>query len=93
MTPIGRLTENKNKKVDIASVIALDHMTGMKLEAGKVKEARGKEIQYVRDIHVYDKIPRSMATAKGWKIIKTRWIDINKGDDSNPIYRSRLVGK
>ena len=27
------------------------------------------------------------------KIIKTRWIDINKGDDLNPIYRSRLVGK
>ena len=28
-----------------------------------------------------------------WKIIKTRWIDINKGDDDNPVYRSRLVGK
>ena len=28
-----------------------------------------------------------------WKIIRTRWIDINKGDDENPVYRSRLVGK
>ena len=28
-----------------------------------------------------------------WKIIRTRWIDINKGDDENPNYRSRLVGK
>ena len=34
-----------------------------------------------------------MAQAKGWKIVKTRWIDINKGDDENPVYRSRLVGK
>ena len=25
--------------------------------------------------------------------IKARWIDINKGDDDNPVYRSRLVGK
>ena len=49
-----------------------------------MKEARSKEIQYVRDMRVYDKIPRSMATTKGWKIMKTRWIDINKGDDENP---------
>ena len=28
-----------------------------------------------------------------WNIISTRWIDINKGDDANPVYRSRLVGK
>ena len=26
-------------------------------------------------------------------MIKTRWIDINKGDDMAPVYRSRLVGK
>ena len=25
--------------------------------------------------------------------MKTRWIDINKGDDENPVDRSRLVGK
>ena len=28
-----------------------------------------------------------------WKVIKTRLIDNNKGDDDNPVYRSRLVGK
>ena len=27
------------------------------------------------------------------EILKSRWIDINKGDDENPVYRSRLVGK
>ena len=30
---------------------------------------------------------------KGWKVIKTRWIDINKGDREHPNYRSRLVAK
>ena len=30
---------------------------------------------------------------RGLKIIKTRWIDINKGDKENPDIRSRLVAK
>ena len=25
--------------------------------------------------------------------MQVKWIDINKGDDENPNYRSRLVGK
>ena len=90
---IGRLTEHKNKKGEVTSVLAFDDITGMKLDAGKVIEARTKEIHYVRDMRVYTKIPRAQAARKGWKIIKTRWIDINKGDDENPNYRSRLVGK
>ena len=83
-TPIGRLTEYKNKSGDVSSVLAFDDVTGMKLEAGEVIEARAKEVQYVRDMRVYDKIPRAQAARQGWKIIKTRWIDINKGDDDNP---------
>eukprot|EP00973_Karenia_brevis_P029826 4113938-Karenia_brevis.AAC.1 len=39
------------------------------------------------------KVTRTEATRRGWKIVKTRWIDINKGDDQQPLYRSRLVGK
>ena len=50
-------------------------------------------VRYIRDKSVYQKIPRTVAIRNGWKIIKTRWIDINKGDDDNPIYRSRFVGK
>ena len=30
---------------------------------------------------------------RGWEIVRSRWIDINKGDDLNPNYRSRMVGK
>ena len=36
---------------------------------------------------------RDKARENGWEIIKTRWIDINKGDDVEVAYRSRLVGK
>lgn len=29
----------------------------------------------------------------GWKVISTRWININTGDTDNPNYRSMLVVK
>ena len=88
-----RLTQHKNKAGDVTSALAWDDLTGMKLDAGKVVEARRKEVTYIRDKRVYDKIPRQQALRSKWKIIRTRWIDINKGDDENPVYRSRLVGK
>ena len=36
-------------------------------------------------------MPRSAAGNN--KVITTRWIDIDKGDDENPNYRARLVGR
>ena len=38
-------------------------------------------------------MPRAEVVRNGWKIIPTRWIDINKGEESNPNYRSRFVAK
>ena len=64
------MKEYRNKKGDISSVLAWDDLTGMKLEAGKVKEARTKEVQYLRDKRVYVKIPRSQAIRNGWKVIR-----------------------
>ena len=73
--------------------MAWDDLTGMRLDGDQVVEARQKEIEYVRKMKVWNKIPRHVAKAHGWKVIQTRWIDINKGDDEKPVYRSRLVGK
>ena len=92
-TSLRRFTEYRNKAGEVSSVPAWDDLTNMKLEAGKVKETRGKEIEYVREMRVYDKIPRHQAVRGGWKIIKTRWMYISNGDDDNPNYRSRVVGK
>ena len=50
-------------------------------------------MDHVRKMRVWRKIPRKTAQSRGWKAIQTRWIDINKGDDENPVYRSRHVGK
>jgi len=87
------ITEYRKKEGGISSVLAWDDLTGMRLDTGKVKEARAKEMQYVQDKVVYNKIPRTTAVRNGSKVVQTRWIDINKEDDDNPIYRSRLVGK
>ena len=81
---VNKFHDADKSSTEISSKIAWDDLTGMKLDAGKVKEARGKELEYIKQKGVWTKIPRSVAHARGWKIIKTRWIDVNKGDDDNP---------
>ena len=47
----------------------------------------------VSEKQVYRKISREEALRKGYPIVKVRWIDVNKGDADQPVYRSRLVAK
>ena len=72
---------------------AWDDITGERLDPREVLKARKIEMQYIRSKKVWDKIRRDEAIKKGAKIIKTRWLDINKGDAWNPNHRSRFVGK
>ena len=72
---------------------AWDDLSGQALDAEEVEKARRTELEYAHKKHVWSKVTREEAKRRGWKIIKTRWIDINKGDDRRPNYRSRLVGK
>ena len=88
-----KLSEGKKSGRTITAALAWDDLTGMSLHAGKLREARSNDVGYIRDKKVHRKTPRSQATRNGWKVIRTRWIDINKGDDINPHNRSRLVGK
>ena len=72
---------------------AWDDVTGESLDPSEVLKARALEIEYCRDKSVWIKITRAEAQRRGIKIIKTRWLDINKGDRWHPNYRSRFVGK
>ncbi|MDA8582618.1 hypothetical protein N9L68_00265 [bacterium] len=90
---LNRFIEHRNKRGEVSHILALDDMTGMNLEAGKVIDARGQDIQYVRDMRVYEEIPRAQASRSGWDLIKTRWFYLSKGDAENPNCRRRLVGK
>jgi hypothetical protein len=60
-----------------------------------VRAARALEMEYFIKMGVYEYVTRDEYARSGCrgKIIKGRWLDINKGDSVNPDYRSRFVGK
>ena len=59
-----------------------------------VLEARMRELAYFQEKGVWIKVPRSEARrVTGKPPITVRWVDVNKGDDILPRYRSRLVAR
>ena len=69
-------------------------MNGYKhLDKDSVIAARKLEINYFKKMGVYKKVPRLRARELSCKVIITKWLDTNKGDDITPNYRSRLVGR
>ena len=69
---------------------AQDDVSGVNLDPSMMRKAREVEMTFFRKMGVYTRVPRS--TVQGGKIIKTRWVDVNKGDSEKSDYRSRLVG-
>ena len=68
-----------------------DDLTGQLLKDTLVEEARSKELH---SKGVWMKVPKSSARAQtGRPPISVRWVDVNKGDDMVPNYRSRLVAR
>ena len=73
---------------------AFDDITGEELDHREVRKARELEVSEVHKHEVYVKTPIKTCWDKTGKApIKTRWIDINKGDEVHPDYRSRFVAK
>ncbi len=71
-----------------------DDLTGQVLRDDLVIEARAKELDYFHSKGVWLKVPRSRARCvTGRPPISVRWVDVNKGDEANPNYRSRLVAR
>ena len=70
-----------------------DDITGYAMDQEKAIAARKLEMDFFRKMNVYTKVPRREAQDGGHKIITTRWLDVNKGDATNPDYRARLVGR
>ena len=87
------LQEEIRKLDEWGESAAWDDVTGMPLDRKRVQAARREEMDYVREKKVWRKIPRTEAQRMGCKVIKTKWVDINKGDDAHPVYRSRFVAK
>lgn len=70
-----------------------DAAAGTLLESKLVHSARAEELSWVKSEGIYRRVPLSECTAKGLKPVTTKWIDLNKGDDNNPRYRSRWVAR
>ncbi len=71
-----------------------DDITGQVLRDDLVREARAKELEYFKSKGVWAKRPRREAKqVTGRPPISVRWVDVNKGDDLSPRYRSRLVAR
>ena len=69
--------------------IFVDDMSGTELNKEDAVEARRKELEFFKKLGVYTKVKKE----EGMKIISTKWLDVNKGDDKNKNYRARLVGR
>jgi hypothetical protein len=71
-----------------------DDITKQPLLDGLVDAARAKELEYFASKGVWIKRPKAEAFQKtGRPPISVRWVDVNKGDDQCPKYRSRLVAR
>ena len=70
-----------------------DDTSGSTLKHSLAVEARKTEMRFFKKMKVYTKVPRAEAIREGHNVITTKWIDVNKGDEKTPNYRSRLVGR
>ena len=78
----------------VAQELFWDDVSGRALKAELVRAAREDERRGCEDANVFTKVPiKECFDVTGEAPISTRWVDINKGDDDNPNYRSRWVGR
>ena len=71
-----------------------DDLTGKVLKYKKVLEARMNEVEALIKMGVWETVPIATCLSRtGRRPIKGRWVDINKGDDTTEVYRSRYVAR
>ena len=71
-----------------------DDLTGQVLKDELVKKARAVELAYFNSKGVWRKVLRRRSRHETSRPpVSVRWVDVNKGDELNPNYRSRLVAR
>ena len=86
--PVCEEPSFENDLFDQFSYEFVDDVSGNKLDPEGVKVARKSEMEFIQKMGVWEVVPRPKC-----KVIGTRWVDTNKGDQQNPNYRSRLVAQ
>lgn len=71
-----------------------DDLTGQALDAALVRAAKKKELEHFDGKDVWELRPISECRRLTGKApVTVRWVDMNKGDDTTPNVRSRLVAR
>ena len=71
-----------------------DDLAQQPLRDDLVRDARAKELEFFCSNGVWTKVPRQRSYDRiGKAPISVRWVDVNKGDEYEPNYRSRLVAR
>ena len=82
----------KTRRYSQRKVSFWDSVSAVPLHPQLAKRAREEEMQEFSKHGVYVKVPvRECLEKTGKKPIGVKWVDINKGDEERPEYRSRLV--
>lgn len=71
--------------------VYVDDVHGVLLDTKMVREARAEELRWMFEHGTFEVVPRQ--SAAGHRLVKTLWVDTNKGDDARPDYRSRLCAR
>ena len=71
-----------------------DDLTGHVLKDELVEKARAEEMAVFAEHEVYTKVPIAECRhVTDKEPVGCKWLDINKGDEQSPEYRSRLVAQ
>ena len=76
-------------EIDPEEPLYWDNVSGKPFDTAKVQEARREECQVIDAMGVWEVIDRPANE----RVISTRWVDVNKGDETHPKYRSRFVAR
>ena len=89
-TGVGRPVCEEPKKLfpyDECGWDFIDDMSGKLLNDTLVEKARAEEIAVIHQLGVWEVVDRPHDEV----VYGTRWVDVNKGNEDKPYYRSRLV--
>ena len=79
---------------DISPNVVYDDISGQQFDGTPVREARMNELEGLGNLGVWDIGDKDVCNQKtGKPPIRGRWVDVNKGDDKNPVYQSRCVAQ
>ena len=84
------MDEDEIKALQWARAV-MDEYTGEALDADFVAKGKKEELDFFKSKAVWRVVPRTRT--QGQRVVGTRWVNCNKGDDTSPDVRCRLVAQ